>query len=606
MMSVNPLRQKGDINDAISNASNLNIAIKNKRLGTQNSRRWFERNRIEVLPTIYSDDIRLQQFISSVIKRCEDLGVSHSSNGVYDGPPLLDDISKLNCDAGSIRLPLHYGRKRRNVPLDARDRSLLEKVVRLATREYDGNIAGIIAKGSNSGFPLFTTDDEIKHRHLAMFSENLDLFAELFKRRDRKKMLEYLGLVNVSTTQIRRQHDKFINGRPKYREVIDFKESFFGDAKPLSQEEVERISFVNGRATCRTRVVCAMPGLLNNAMSAIFEGFKDPFFKRFAKTLKHRGINDIVEKCNSFKYFIGVDIASFDSNAPENIILEIIEFLPVSDLCKEVIRDLLYNPWYLSDFNGRGVITQDFEDRKYTTFKGMPSGIFFTTWINCVQVIFYKLVEYRRFIKDIDSKVEEFVDHKLPIGSLIMSDDGIDFFGEKLWYEDILRHGFENKYIEFEIEEAVSFLGVALYRENNKLRGCNKLTSYFEKLYLPENGVYTAYRPLPIKGMRERRNIYNNHPLFLEIREIEEKSFYEAFKTRLGIMEDEWFKDELKRSPNLGFQHEVLSPIESEILLSPNKIHYKYSRDEVRPELLDIICRRIDLRIVDKLRTIFL
>lgn len=603
---MNPLRQLGDINTSILNAQALNAAIRDKRLGNQNSRKWFSKNRIEVLPQIYSDDIRLQQFIGNVIKECELLGQSNIENGIFNGAPLLDDISKLNCDAGSLRLPLHYGRKRRKVPLDSRDDKLLQKVVALATRRYDPTIAGIIAKESNSGFPYFTTDDHIKHKHIAMFSENLDLFAELFKRRDRKKLLSYLGVLNVSTTQIRRQHDKFVDGRPKYREIVDFEESFFGEAKPLEREVVDRISFVGGRATCRTRVVCAMPGLLNNAMSAVFEGFKDPFFKRFQKTLKHRGVDDIVAKCREFDYFIGVDISSFDSNAPENVITRIIELLPVNDLCKEVILDLLYNPWYLSDFNGRAVITQSFEDKDYCTFKGMPSGIFFTTWINCVQVIFYKLVEYRRFIKDIDNRIEEFLDHNLEIGSLIMSDDGIDYFKDKIIYEDIIRHGFDNKYVEFEIEDAVSFLGVALYRDKGELKGCNKLTSYFEKLYLPENGVYTNYRPLPIKGMKERRMIYANHPLFSHIREIEEKCFYEAFKVRLSMMETEWLNDEMRRSSLSVDQFNDLTPIEAEVLISPSKLHYKYANEDVRPELRDLICRRIDIEVVDRLRKIFL
>lgn len=603
---MNPLRQKGDINQSISNAQLLNRVIRDKRIGNQNTRRWFAQNRIEVLPKIFSDDIRLSEFISKVITRCQELGVSSTKNGIYQGPPLLDDISKLNCDAGSLRLPLHYGRKRRNVQMSSRDEELLKKVVQIATSKYDELVAGIIARDSNSGFPYFSTDDQLKHKHLAMFSENLDLFQDLFAKRDRKKLLDYLGVLNVSTTQIRRQHDKFVDGKPKYREIIDFEQSFFGDGKPIDRDLVERLSYVGGRATCRTRVVCAMPGLLNNAMSAIFEGFKDPFFKRYAKTLKHRGVDDIVEKCRDFNYFIGVDISAFDSNAPENVILKIIEFLPVSDLCKEVILDLLYNPWYLSDFNGKAVITQSFEDKEYTTFKGMPSGIFFTTWINCVQVIFYKLVEYRRFIKDIDNKVDEFLDHQLEIGSLIMSDDGIDYFKDRSIFEEIIKHGFENKYVEFEVEEAVSFLGVALYKENDVLKGCNKLTSYFEKLYLPENGVYTRYRPLPIKGMKERRIIYANHPLFEQIREIEEKCFYESFKARLAILEKEWLQDEIANRESVVGQFNDLTPIEAEVLVSPNKLHYKYNPDDVRPELRELVCRRIDLDVVNKLREKFL
>lgn len=603
---MNPLRMEGDIFDAMMNASDLNSSIRSIRIGNQNSRRWFSNNRLEILPDIYSDDIRLQTFIQLVIKRCKELGNSETQNGVFVGPPKLDDIDKLNCDAGSIRLPLHYGRNRRTVKLDDRDRKLLHAVVRLATRDYDGNVAGIISKDSNSGFPYFSTNDEFKHKHLGMFSENLDLFRELFLKRDRENLLKYLGLVNVSTTQIRRQHDKFVDGRVKYREIIDFEQSFFKEGTPLDKDIVAQISMNGSRATCRTRVVCAMPGLLNNAMSAIFEGYKSPFFKTFARTLKHRGIPDIVKKCSAFKYFVGVDIASFDSNAPENIITEIIDVLPVNDLCKEVIYDLLYNPWYLSDFNGKAVITESFRNKTYSTFKGMPSGIFFTTWINCVQVIFYKLVEYRRFIPNIDDKIIEFLNHQLDVGSLLMSDDGIDFYNKKEYYDEIMKFGFENKYIDFELEDGISFLGVCLFRDSNdEIRGCNKLTSYFEKLYLPENGIYTRYRPLPIRGMRERRQIYSNHPEFLSIREIEEQCFYEAFKVRLGVMEDEWYKSELELYKNMA-NLPNLSPVDVEVLASPSKIHYKYSTDEVSSEVLEFICRRVDMSVCDKLREAFI
>lgn len=601
-------------NEGINLANNLCRRVRELSDGRRLNRRFVKEHKLQILPGLYANDMNYHSFMDNLIRLLRGKEKPNRiKNGLYLHAPYITNVDKLKTDPASIRVPLHFGRNRFKVALSDEESKLLKKVVDILTRSATSN-PGRITRDSSSGFPLFTNNLEVKKNHLRFVTNNLDVFMEHFKRRDRDRMLQEFKVLNVADTQIRKQHDSWKDGRPKFRDIIPFDVAFYGDGKNLTQDEICSISMERGLATCRTRVVCAMPGVINNLLTGVFEGFKKYMFSEYEETFTHRGGDDIVMKLNKYKYFIGVDIASFDSNAPENIIVDIINYLPLTDECKDLILDLLYCPWYCSDADGFGtkMISQNPFDVEYKTFKGMPSGIFFTTFINCVQVLFYKLVEYSRFrSRGLDYSEEDIIDilkHRADIGFLIMSDDGIDCFLDERVFNDVITKGFVNKFVDFEKEDEISFGGFQIFEsDGNGLKYCHNILSYFEHLYLPEKGIDSFYRRRPIEGMLLRREVYADHPNFADYIAIESEAYYMTFKTSLASELQRWKSFDERNNifenlPNLT----GLSSKEKELLANPNKIHYKISEDEVRPEVLEVISSAIDSDVAEILRERFI
>lgn len=598
--------------DGIDFAKDLARRVRDLSNGRRLNRRFVPEYKLQILPGLYSTDTHYRMFITNLVRRLREKEKPNEVEfGLFKNIPNINNVEKLQTDPASIRVPLHFGRNRFKVPLTSDEDRLLRKVVSILTRSSKDN-PGRITRDSSSGFPLFSNSLEVKQRHLEFIVQNLDVFMDTFKRRRRDKMLNEFKVINVADTQIRKQHDSWKEGKPKFRDIIPFDLAFFGEGRNLTRKEIEELSFNNGLATCRTRVVCAMPGVINNLLTGVFEGFKKYMFSEYEETFTHRGGNAIVNKLKSFSSFVGVDITAFDSNAPENVIVRIIEFLPLTDECKDLIFDLLYCPWYCSDADGFGtkMISQNPFDTNYKTFKGMPSGIFFTTFINCVQVFFYKLVEYSRFrAKGLDYSEDEIVEilkHRADIGFLIMSDDGIDCFKNDRVFNEIVQKGFKNRFVEFEQEREISFGGFQFYRKQDGIGFCHNILSYFEHLYLPEKGLDSFYRKRPIEGMMLRREVYADHPQFNEYLKIESEAYFETFKSSLADDVMRWRVFDKRDNGDFLFELEDLSDKEKELIASPNKIHYKIEEEEIRPEVLELISASIDVQLIEILRRRFI
>lgn len=612
------MKQKREIKTGITRDEGIDYAktlarrIRELSDGKRLNRRFVPEYKLQILPGLFSSDIHYKMFMDNLIRRLREKEQPNEvENGLFKNIPNVTNVDKLRTDPASIRVPLHFGRNRFTVPLSLEEDKLLKQVVNILTRSFKDN-PGRITRDSSSGFPLFTNNLEVKQKHLEFIVENLDVFMDTFKRRQRDKMLSEFKVINVADTQIRKQHDSWKQGKPKFRDIIPFDVAFFGDGRNLTKDEIESLSITGGVATCRTRVVCAMPGVINNLLTGVFEGFKKYMFSEYEETFTHRGGENIVAKLKNFKNFVGVDITAFDSNAPENVIVRIIELLPLTDECKDLIFDLLYCPWYCSDADGFGtkMISQNPFDNDYRTFKGMPSGIFFTTFINCVQVFFYKLVEYSRFrtagLSFSDEEIIEILKHRADIGFLIMSDDGIDCFKTDAVFNEIIQKGFVNRFVDFEREEEISFGGFQFYKKENGIGFCHNILSYFEHLYLPEKGLNSFYRRRPIEGMLLRREIYADHPLFNDYLKIEADAYYETFRSNLTDDIMRWKAFDQRDNGRFLFEIEHLTNKEKELIASPNKIHYKIEEEEVRPEVLEIISASIDVRLVNILRGRFI
>lgn len=557
-----------------------------------------------VLPDINRNDMRYITFLSKIREFMRDTFTgSLREDGKFEGyPALKKEAERIMYAAGVGRWPLSYARHRKQQTLSPKFKEHLKMVVNVLLGEPTDDV-GKITRDSNSGFPFGSNDHEFKLRHLSVISQNMDRFSDLVLYNDHKNLLDEMGVSFVSTTQVRLQTDSVSDGKPKDRELLTFENAYLAEDFSTPIPELE----YNGLFTCRTRVVCAMPGLVNNMMSCVFERYKKSLL-RFHKTFVHRGIEDISDKLRMKKFSIGSDIKNFDSNTPETLILEIIDLMPFTELGRSLVKKLLYGPFYCPDaYNHKYLISEDWTNESYDTWKGMPSGIFFTSVINNIQIAAVKSFIFSTYFPEILTEVGfiKYLNHELPICSLIMGDDGVDMFDDQRLYDIFANNdGYKNDYLEIVKEEGLSFLGIRGYVSNGELHFSQNPFSYFEKLYVPEKAANTYYRRYPITGLKLREDVYKDIPNSGQIIEFEAKLWKDVF----NIDRDKYIFEGMRRETvemeddlRKIIVSEDLSNIEKEVFLDPTKIHYKYDRNDVRPEIIDKLVEKIPRRIYDTL-----
>lgn len=178
---------------------------------------------------------------------------------------------------------------------------------------------------------------------------------------------------------------------------------------------------------------------------------------------------------------------------------------------------------------------------------------------------------------------------------LNQGDDSILIFGdseEKTEFLSIIR-SFEE--FNVDIEQGLKFLGNIYFRDSGGLQWCNDLSSYFRGCYIPERSINTLHRPYAMFGLRERRLIYSRHPSFLKARGIEVDLFRQIFRENQMDVENRGLIN-----PKLP-SGVVLSSSDLEILQDPEKLFYKYERNDVKDEIYNLFSSDIPKTVNNKL-----
>lgn len=569
-------------------------------LAPRNSRRTMcrafnSKDSMQILPGIYSISVEYKTFMKELFRELE-INFKPSKvlpNGAFDNVPMGCNMSILRTFPGTVRLPLDYSLPSEDITPDPKLLRIIDIVMDLVNENYDYSARGIITKDSSSGYPYYSDSLEFKKSHAKLICDNIQLFDDLWLSGKKRELFDKLGVGAICGTQIRLQADIWKDGRPKDRTPTTFESAYCGlpnDTRSYKDRYDEHF------ATCRTRVVKAMPASINNIFSTLFEGFKSGFFKRFSKTFKHRGPEDFLTKVRNFGFFIGVDISAYDRTVPKSVMFACIDRFKISDDAKEIIKDYLLAPQYATGYNYQftQLMSESMFNPKFNTWKGMPSGVFFTTLMNCIVVLVCKLYEYSRFDGDIISKaaITDILDHCHPkLGFLIMGDDGVDCYNDSHIYNDIIKNGFRNDYIKFAIENGISFLGDMIYSVEGEIRSAKDIVKYFANLYIPEHECYSKFRKLPMQGMILRRDVFSSNPLFEEARRIERDLFRRCFGVDQSQFEVIHLRDEEARKVKLGLN--TLNESDGLVLDDPSKLHYLIDEKDVSREVLDSIVGRM-------------
>lgn len=319
---------------------------------------------------------------------------------------------------GAVR-PLSYAKSKvvnDSMSLGPEDESILRDVME-KRYAHDNGSYGHISRKSTAGAPFFIYNIENKMQALAFVSNNIETVTKYLREGDLKRLYDNFGMLFFVTTQIRRQADKWVDGRPKVREYSNFVDALNGhNSGPLSVDQL----MIGSLARPRTRVVNAFSGLANNVMTAVFDGYRSYADSEYAFSYKHTTADAILRKFSKYKYHIGLDVSQFDSTFPYEFMSTWIRLLPLSDVGKRLVRLLTLSPVYTADTHQANGDPLNIADFKY--WSGLPSGIFCTSAAGKDRMTFLVVRSLMSLIGSFD--VDKFLKGELDVGFLNQGDCG--------------------------------------------------------------------------------------------------------------------------------------------------------------------------------------
>lgn len=537
---------------------------------------------IEVYPGIFTHDPLYGRFLKDLHKELSAAYKPSSINeGLFVGPPITGDFSKLLTLGGSIR-PLTYS-PARLYDTDKSDPDVLTMVDRLTRLVYNNDRhinSPVVSNMSSSGAPLFVNDSRSKIEHLGVIARNLKQFDKMWTSRDLANMADKLGIIFLSTAQIRRQADKWKDGVPKRRNYVSFLGAYgLEDSRPFADSEL--IINLGGvdLGTCRTRVVNAYSGVINNFLTVLIAPIRDTAEHEFEFTFKHRTQEEKLKKIKRFKYSLGLDATQYDASVKYDVMEHWINGLPIKDSIKDLAKIFSRSPFYSSEVEMCDGDIFDVDTFKY--WRGLPSGIAFTSVLGKVNMVSHVLVALERSIGRplLDDEITKILKGQSSFGILNMSDDTI-LLGSK----DLVLKVFKNlqSIMDVEQEEGTAFLGDLFYVNSyDDLRAAHNLESYVVNWYVPERSIGSRFRPYPMFGAIDRRKIFSDHPYFKECDEIIKEVFKNHFADDRDLME-------LRHMVNPPMSGAVSSYADIEVLTNYEKLFYKYVYTDVSKNIAEL------------------
>jgi hypothetical protein len=197
---------------------------------------------------------------------------------------------------------------------------------------------------------------------------------------------------------------------------------------------------------------------------------------------------------------------------------------------------------------------------------------------------------------------------KHPIAWILnMGDDVVFCIMERYkHYGPILRKAFEDKsdsvrqYADLSAEDGVAFLGNVFWVDEAGKIGVPKPNpiTYVSNLHAPEHSVNSNARPFWALGRLEALKHYSKAGnIITEINERSDEMWKRKlpnFKTPIQVA-----KHVIQISPPPPFVTE-LSSADCEVLLNPSKLHYKFTVNDISPEVAAMFTSNIEASFINK------
>lgn len=545
-------------------------------------KRSFCDKSVEVYPGIYSDSDKYKNFLREVTE----FSTPEPCRDRYPMGPYAEDLRKARCIPGTTVLPLSYVQKTVYAVKEKNERMkyFLRKISKIAfsgrNRTY-----GRISKDSSLGFPYCTAEEDLKKKLLMRMLTRIDRVEQLVMKDDFEGLYRDFEILFLSSTQVRRQPDKF----GKRRDIHLFESTIENPVEIKDERPVEEFE------PMRTRVVYAFSWCVNILCTVFGDGLRSFMDEYLAPTFKHKGKDDICDKVNKmYKRFKDFDLKSldysrYDTTMKKEHIEIIIDSMPIPDFIKKMSKWMLVSPHYSSD-DGRGFPLLDGNPLKssdFVWFRGNPSGWWATSCVGkltnmafvltCIEssslFLFYNYSE-----QEVDNHIYLFLVHRHPkilIACCNMSDDML-MGGSRTQLSRLINAMINMGIFVVEVEDDVKFLGWIIFyvADGDYFSACLSLQSYLVGEVTPEKSISDSFfRPYWAIGMisREAVDVYGSNPYLLEFKE---------YKNRVALKHFGWTIDSMlskyRKDPSGG-----IDAISSDIIADPSRLLWKYNNQDL-------------------------
>lgn len=557
-------------------------------------------------PTLISFQRKLSEAINDHLK--PDLNSElMSANGV------ISDANKLRAVSGYEQTPvsavaIDSSVKRKELGLSEdytpRHKEIAEAFWRLAFSEYHASAINV-PKKSTWGARRFTTDDTLKLLY-AKWLYRPDVFERMlttFASGDMVGLCDNFEMVLMFYLQKRAQIDA--PGKVRLAADIEYMISRGkrGVSAPTDNRVVLNGVLLDDFAGMRVRTVQAGPWPVNLVNALVGKGTLNGLFARFPNTF-HVNTPEQIEAVLRGKRTYFADVKEYDSTMSK---LDIeTPFKCAAEFWDERIigfcRRHMVSPYYARplDLDGkRGRWVGDPGTLDDELFGGNRSGHWWTALLAKGNKVIEELVILDDCGIDVVEHMIPILEHKAPIVIVNNGDDVVVAGDGPIFDMYLAARERGDGFYKVEREVGCVFSGwvVTDPNANREYIAVPKINTAFERMYVPERAIGGMLRPYWPIGFFDRINAPRPTRAHEDAWELHNKTYYDLLRPKIGSL-----VSVLTTASEAGvFRYAGTTAKDREVLEDPDKMHYKFTENEISADVLASISGSVPKVLVEPL-----
>lgn len=597
--ALRPVTDKGFFNEVFSNGAGMHSVPLTL---SQSVNTW---------PKLWSqteEHVNFQRELTKELNRSipttlDDEGFT--TNGV------LSDFSKLLCSAGTVANPMSYvavDNKKFREELGLRNQLTADEIA-IFTELFDiafseADVVPVnVTKLSSGGMRRFSRDLgwKLSFAEWLYEEENLEKFLDAVERDD------HLTLANEFETCIALYMQKRIqiDTPGKKRLVFDLEYARSGGNSGSIYEADNSVSFGGVRysdmVAGRARNVQAGPWTVNCVLQSPASSLMYSLFRRFPSVFHVNTPEQLEDSLRGNNCYFS-DVKEFDRSIPESLITLFHERMALRwdpRLVKLSLK-LFTAPYYtrpLEKDGRKGVWVGDPRDPESRLFAGNRSGHGFTSVINKLIKVGETLCVINHVLP-VKGRVLTYLKGEGLIRFINNGDDSVDMCADDALFARFVAAREDKSKGLFDVQREVGcgFSGMLATRQSANDRNykvVNKVHSALEKMWVPERSIGGNFRAFWTIGFIDRIANIRKTEAGREAWDIH----MSVFRRTLSGHCSDFMTTLMEEHARIGLNTRGYTTKDAEVVDDPDKLHYKYTADEISAKVLEAVTSRIPARV---------
>lgn len=572
----------------------------------------ISRRSVEVYPGIRSFDPAFLDFLRALSETFDaEFPVDLDEHG-FTRTGIHAGFDRLKCPAGYYANPMSYttvdnaSYRTEELGLSAgysiRQRQIAEELWKITFAEVDVTAINV-PKLSTGGVRRFTFDVQWKLAYVEWLhsGDRFERMLTAVDTEDWQTLANEYEMLFMTYIQKRGQVDSVGKQRISFDLAYALSSGKKGKAIPADKRVV-----IDGReyqdfSAIRARVVHAGPWVINCFLQMIGTPVMRSLFRRFPSTFHVNTKEQILAVVNG-KHVLCSDVHEYDRSMSRDA-LEVPHAAMREKFDPRLVKAswrLVTSPYYSKplDIDGKkGTWVLDPTNWKQEVFAGNRSGHALTSLFAKVNKVAETLMLIDH-IYPVLGRVKSFLEGAMPMGMVNNGDDEIVWATESADMDRFRKLRADKSVGHYIVapEDGQAFSGLLLVKTGDKTYDPTmRLHTPFEKLWIPERSIGGKHRKYWPIGVMARIDNLMNSAQGRHAWELHNRVYDRHMAPVYGGFMETLFAAVAKMDMSL----DSLSAIDKEVLDSPDKIHHKYTADEVSPVVLNKITTKIPTEVVE-------